>query len=335
MGTIVVLTSMDESMCRRHSCWKPRPFTNMTMAKNKANKKKSTVQTSKSRGLMRQSDLDPAGVAHAAMLYDPCGADLMPTTYPGDRGYINRFVLNNTLGGLTGQTAVVMIMKPGNAVGTFHEVAGASTSITLSYGTTVPGNTFLNANAAKIRSAAYCVTARPVASATNVTGTIHFGIVNATALSQGLVTTPDQLIQLCSESVSASQALMAPLELKWSPGGFDDRYTAIPQVTSDDDSDRNCLLVVAIGLPAATGIQFRHTAIVEWSPKVNLGITNDATSVKPSRCDKDCVLQALKRKDKEWWWSLGKKTWKVGKTIAGGYMTGGITGALGSAVKLM
>jgi len=318
---------------------------NLIMAKTKSKTavKKAKAGTSayqkKMYGMYQQlqaGKLDKEALQAAAMYADPCGADLVPSVYPGDRGYINRFNTINTIGTVAGQTCCVAIWRPSSQGTADYGVADQTIGVVTTYSTNFPGLTFLNTNASKARCAAFCVTVRPVAAPNTATGTIYFGVVNARALRSGLTQTGSALIPLCSESVSASQALMAPLEVRWSPGDFDARYSEVnnPNVSADD-SDVNCLLVVAIGLPAGTGLQYRATAIMEWTPNANLGIANDATEVKTSACDKECVLNFLKKKDRNWWWSLGTKTVNVAKTMAKGYYAGGAIGALGSLTKFM
>jgi hypothetical protein len=126
---------------------------------------------------------------------------------------------------------------------------------------------------------------------------------------------------------------MQPLDVKWSPGTFDDRYS--PTTTADDDTDRNVILICATGLPAATGLQFRMTAIYEWVPFISLGIVNDSTQVKSSVCDKECILRELKRKDINWWWSLGRKTLKVASAVATSAATAGLPGVMGTVMNFI
>lgn len=309
------------------------------MVKKLAIRRKVATKPKTSRPKQQPQDngesLDLVAKSHAAMLHDPCNSDLTPSVYSGDRGYVNRFVFNNNLGTTAGTTAWAYIIKPGNSISFNTDQPTSAATIAVGYANGYPGNVFLAANAAKHRCVALCTTIRPTAAPSSATGTIHFGIVNAASVANGTVVSVDSLVGLCSDSVSVSQALMQPLEVKWSPGGFDDRYspTWTAGFTGDDDSDRNVLIVCGIGFIAASGVQARTTAIQEWSPKQSLGITNDATSVSPSKCDKECVLRMLKAKDKSWWWSLGKKTFNFGKGVTKGYYTGGAIGALGAAVR--
>lgn len=320
--------------------WSPPGHEIYLMAKTKqvARLPKKKVKKSKSRkGSGTGEKIDSYGAGAARMYEDPCGAELVPSVYPGDRGYVNRFVYNRVLAAGAGQTCAVYIIKPGNSISVASEPLLPTTSIGLPYGNEYPGNVFLAANASKHRCAGFCVSVRPIASPNNVTGTIHFGVLNASSVPGTLSTTAQALAALCTESISVSQAAMAPLEVKWCPGGFDDRYspTWSAGFTGDDDSDRNVLIVVCLGLPPATGMQFRATAIQEWTPKVDLGVVQDATAQKPSICDKECILRNLKRKDPDWWWNLGKKAYNVGSQLVAGYYTGGPIGMMGAATRFM
>lgn len=270
--------------------------------------------------------------AKAAVMYaDPCGADLVPTVYPGDRGYINRF--NNVFEVATGatQTAGMWVAKPGVNVGyNVGLLDSSATAFTTAFvDTQMPGAGFFNANARKIRCAGFCTTIRVNATVNNATGAFYYGVIPAQSIIEGQAfTSLSQIIPLLSHMVAASQVTVAPLEICWSPGAFDDRYCQTTTVTGDDDSDRNILVVIAVGLPSASGYNVRNTAIYEWTP---VATTIDSTSVTPSRCDFGCILRNLKRKDPEWWWKLGTKGVGVASSILGAYSTGGIGKA---AVKM-
>lgn len=302
--------------------------------KQNIRKKKNGIRRPVQRRRLGGADqLDHDAEKHAMMLYDPCSAQLAQSVYTGDQGYVNRFVSNFTIGSGAGETAFVLVLKPGNGVLYQSGAANGASALTIGFSTVnVPGAGFLGTNASKQRSVAACFAVRPIAAPSSATGTLYYGVVNAQSVALGTITSANQLIDLCTESVSSSQALMAPLEVKWSPGGFDDRYT-VPATNADDDSDRNVILVVGTGFNAATGINVRGVAIQEWIPKVGLGINNDATSTKNSTCDIACVLRNLKRKDTDWWWSLGKSALKITKSMATGYYSGGVVGAIGAGLK--
>jgi hypothetical protein len=312
------------------------------MAKNKSKTTRPAVRRRRAiRATPNNSDtLDIHAAKAAGMLYDPCTADLVPSVYPGDRGYVNRFVFNRNLGTGAGLNSFIYAFKPGNTLAFAAEFTGPDITATVAWGNDVPGASFLggaSATSARSRCTGFCMTARPISSPNLVTGTLHFGIIPAGSLSQGVTVSPNIVAAMCTESVSASQAAMAPLDVKWCPGSFDDRYS--PSWTAgfvgDDDTDRNLIVIVGVGFPTTGGCAFRVTGIHEWSPKVNFGIVTDSTSTKPSRCDKDCVLRKLKEKDPNWWWSIGKKTVGVAKDLISGYYTGGAFGVMGAMAKFV
>lgn len=279
-----------------------------------------------------QDDLDDHAVAAAKMYIDPCGADLAPSVYPGDRGYINRFVsvLNVANGAL--ETAGVWIAKPGVNVGFNGAAALGSTGLAISFvDTQMPGAGFLNSQATKQRCVGYCSSIRVGATVNSATGYIYYGVIPASSLASGTFSV-DTIVTLLTHSISASSAAVNPIEICWSPGAFDDRYCPPAGVTADDDSDRNILVVAANGLPAATGFNVRNTAIYEWTPS---SVPVDSTSVTPSKCDFNCVLRNLKRKDPEWWFRQGRRGVSAAASILGAYTTGGVGGAMRRMASFM
>lgn len=299
-----------------------------TSRKPKPSKAAPRVKKAKKQMMMKPPGtyIDQPALAHAKLLYDPCGAELVASVYPGDRGYVNRFTSTLSLAQAVGQTCGAIIIKPGNAL--THISADSLSSLTsvMAFGPgNFPGNTFYSTNAAKQRAVAACINISPNASLTNVTGTFHFGVVSAASVINGTSKTFDELAEMCTERIAAATLLTQPLEVKWVPGSFDDRYC--PQGVTDDDSDRNLILVVFRGLPAASGITARLTAVTEWVPKTNLGIAFDATATKPSDCDKECVIKYLNSRDKTWWWNLGSKVFNITTRAAKGFASGGFLGA--------
>lgn len=307
----------------------------MVKSRNMSSKKPKKVRKVK---VVRSEsdDLDAPAVAAANMYYDPCGSTLVPTVYPGDRGYVNRFASTFNLGTTAGDTFTLCIFKPGVQV--MYTVSGASalTSGTITYADTLaPGAAFTNSNASKIRCAGACITYRPLSTPNNATGMIYYGVVPASSVPEGATLIPQALLPLLTNSVSATQALLNPLEIKFSPGAFDDRYCPPVGITADDDTDRNVIIVLANGLPSGGGATLRATAIYEWTPTVGSAVVIDSTSVKPSRCDFNCVLRNLKRKDPEWWWALGRKVLRGGTTVAKAYLTAGAPGAVMAASRFL
>lgn len=300
------------------------------MAKMAKAKKKVArrVGPRKNRPIAAEDALDEAGMNALKMYSDPCGATLAPSVYPGDRGYVNRFTSSFNGGTATGEVVSIVIFKPGVNVMFNGAAATGATAVTVNFADTqAPGAAFLNSNATKCRCVGACLQVRPNASPTDGTGQIYFGVVPASAVAEASTPNANELITLLSNTVTVSQALMEPLEVKWSPGAFDDRYCPTTGVTSDDDTDRNVIVIVSVGLKAATGLNFRATGIYEWAPARSIA-TIDSTSVSPSRCSFSCVLRNLKRKDPEWWWQLGIKALKGTTGVVQGYYTGGPLGAV-------
>lgn len=293
-------------------------------------KKQRTKRVQKPQ-LTRTPQLDLMALKHAHMLYDPCNSDLSESTYPGDRGYVNRFTANNGTPTLAGHTGFVLIFKPGNALGHISSFTDPAANITIAFGNgNYPGNAFYSTNCAKQRAVAFCVSLQHLASATNVSGFIDFGVISAAQLPNAAVMSPNQIAGLLTNKVTAMSTLTQTLEVKWCPGSFDDRYC--PQGVTDDDSDRNVVVIVGRNLAASVGTGFKVTAITEWAPKVGLEVALDATSVKESECDKDCVIKYLNSRDKDWWWELGAKTLKFATRALKGYARGGFLGAAASFV---
>lgn len=283
--------------------------------------------------LMR-SELDYAGIAAAEMLYNPCGAELVPTVYPGDQGYMARFNSRFAGGNGAGETCNVLAFKPGNNLTWNASGVASTTSVIPSWvDTQAPGAAFLNTNATKCRAAGACTIIQPIAAPNTATGVIYFGVVPASAIGT-TGRTFDDWARLCTESVNISQALMQPLEVKWSPGSFDDRWSPTTGIQGDDDTDRNVILVVTIGLPAATGVNFRLTAIYEWAPDITISVPYDATNTKPSKCDLSCILRNLKRKSPTWWFNLGIKAITTARDATLAYYAGGPMGLVSTASKL-
>lgn len=308
----------------------------MAKLRNKPVRAQKKKKQPKMMNAVKVDDLDSAGVKAAHMLLDPCGAELVPSVYPGDMGYMARFNSTFNAGTAAGQAVSAVIFKPGNNV--ISNTSGNTSAATYTIGyadTQAPGASFLNSNASKCRAVGACLQIMPNSAPNNATGQITYGIVPASAVADGIITDFDKLIAMCTHRVSISQAVMNPLEVKWVPGTFDDRYSPVAGITSDDDTDRNVILVVCNGFPASTGISFRATCIYEWAPGNAVGVPFDATAVKSSRCDIGCVVRNLRRKDANWWWRLGLRGLEFSKTAAIGYYTGGPIGAVSAAAKYL
>lgn len=279
--------------------------------------RRKALAKGKKRPVQGGDDLDVHAVGAAHMLYDPCGADLVPSVYPGDKGYINRFVTNFTAATIAGETTFYSMFKAGVNVNTAGSAANATTNFPgLGFADTqAPGAAFLNTTASKLRCLGACYQVRVNAAPNNCTGMLYYGVVPASTFVNGTVLNFNEIAPFLTQSVSCSQVAMQPLEIKWVPGLFDEKYCDSFGIVSDDDSDRNMIVIAGTGLPAATGVNIKSTGIYEWTPSTSTRITIDSTGVNPSRCTLSCVLRNLKRKDADWWWALGKKTLTDRKSV--------------------
>jgi len=117
------------------------------------------------------------------------------------------------------------------------------------------------------------------------------------------------------------------MECKWLPAASDEDYTIVGQ--DPDTTDSNIILMVFLGLPAASGVIVRSTNIVEWKPLANLGIVSESYKGNPSQNTIEHVKAMLNTRNPHWWSNVGSTAFSVIR----GYATGGIMGATGAAMK--
>lgn len=291
--------------------------------------RKAAARKIKSSSKSVGDDLDSYGVASMKMFDDPCGATLSETIYEGDMGYVNRFVSNFTLGVGATDTAAGLVIRPGVGVAATATAASSGSIMTFNYGDTVmPGAGYLNSVSTKFRCAGFCAIVTPIASPNNSTGTISVGNIPQSSIPQSSSFSADTVNLNLNEKLSSSQALIAPFQVKWQPGLFDDKYCGSVAVLSDDDTDRNALCIIMTGFPAGSGVNVRLVGIYEWTPIATTGIVIDSTAIKRSRCNLACVLRNLKRKSPTWWFELGR-------AAVGGYIQNGVMGAAAKSIKFL
>jgi len=293
-------------------------------ARGVARKAKATVAG------VRQAILDDKAVAAANMLMDPCNAKLSEACYRGDVGYKSRFVNNQSLGTGAGQTAAAIAFIPSN--NTYAFVASTSSGISSTW-TVVggPGTGFLGGAASSIRSLGACVSATPISANLNTSGQVYTTICPVNSLpsnaASGTAVTIDNLLLLCNKYGKLS--IDEPMETKFIPAAGDENYSPITVAPPSDLSDNNCILMCFVGLPPASGVICRLTNIIEWKPQPFTGISSESYQGNPSVNTIEHVKQALVRKDANWWSNIGKGAYSVVR----GYVTGGMVGAMGAAMK--
>lgn len=285
----------------------------------------------KAKVVMREVDsvaLDAKAQAAARMLADPCNAPLSEACYRGDAGYRSRFVSNFSLGTGAGQTAAAVVFIPTQNTFAFVTTPTSATAGTWSV-TAGPGSPFLTTNASAIRSLGACVSATPLSPNLSTSGQVYSTICSISALQgtaiSGATVTIDNLLVLCNKYGKIS--IDEPMETKWIPASGDEEY--VTPTGSADVSDVNCVLMIFVGFPAATGIVCRFTNIIEWKPASTIGIVSESYLGNPSRNTIEHVKQVLHKRDPAWWSNVGKTAYSVVR----GYATGGTVGAIGAAMK--
>lgn len=269
--------------------------------------------------------LDAKARAAAAMLTDPCNAALSEACYRGDQGYRNRFVSNSSLGVTAGHTAVAVAFVPGsNTVFWLSNTTSSGLVAWASFGG--PGVSFLATVTDVSRSLGACTSATPQAANLSVSGQVYSGVVPFSSLNTGATQSADNLAQLCNRYGKIS--IDTPMECKFVPGAADEDYTATNGQPTDV-SDSNVILMVFIGLPAASGVALRFTNIIEWKPRFNLGVTTQSVLGNPSRNTIEHIKEHLRTTNPNWWSNVGATAWSVVR----GYATGGVMGAAGAALR--
>jgi hypothetical protein len=272
------------------------------MAKQK--KKMPRRRSQRNRGRPVANGVQAYGpvTAYAHLLKDPCNAPLS-TPYPGEAGFVQRFVLDTTVNTTAGDTAGYFVFSP-SANQTF--ILGRATSGTA--GTPGifpgPGATYLNANAGKMRPISACITVIPSAvSYNNLTGELGVFNTSSDTITTGTSLTVDQVLQLTgARTVLAKRSYDA----RWMPGSLDHTYNASSPIggfTISDSSDANMVGIAYRGYPAGTALTIRVTLVCEWTPDPGLGITTTAAR-NPNVLAHDKVVAAMSHQDASWWHDL-------------------------------
>ncbi|APG76226.1 hypothetical protein 3 [Changjiang tombus-like virus 10] len=264
--------------------------------------------------------LDPAGQKAANMLLDPCNAQLSPAAYRGDQGYKTRFVSNGSIGQAPNSTCAGIIFTP--SLGRVYSADATTSTATVTWNVGSfpnPGQNFMQGNADSIRSLGACLSCYPVSSVMNTSGFVYTGIVPESAALAA--TTLDGLSQLCNRTSRIQVA--EPMETKFVPGAGDEVYNPVGG-SIQNDNDTMCIVFVFTGFSSASGIRIRATNIIEWKPDPSLGIVSESHLTNPSVNTIEHVKRCLFEQDPHWFSSVGN----IVKRTVGGYMSGGIAGAV-------
>ncbi|QKI28850.1 hypothetical protein 3 [Ginkgo biloba tombusvirus] len=305
------------------------------MAKQKQ-KQKQKPRTRKGRG-RQVAGLGAKELQLARLLNDPCSAEIPAgSIYSGETGIVSRFAVELGVGSGVAETCGAILFHPNDNTVAILSQANPATTFTINAGNFVtgngPGTAFLLSNAAKMRSLAACITAMPVSSTLNCTGDIAVG--NLTLSS--VYGTNVSINSIFSLLTVRGPMVRKNYEAKFVPGAFDSRYAKIftgsnPSSSGTDDSDTAVVVLAFRGVPAASGLLFRLTSVVEWTPIFNVGLTtSSSTNVGVKH---DVVTSALSKHHGGWWHNLwdrvGSDLGGIASHLAGQVITGGAKAVAG------
>lgn len=261
-----------------------------------------------------------ANAKYAQLLLDPCNADVsLEKRYRGERGFIQRFVSDGTVNTTAGNTAGFVLFHPNSdAVFTFS-AATSGTATTISLGSYIlngalpgPGQNYLSTNADKLRAYAACIQAYPSAvSITNLTGEYAVGVISLSA-TFGTWSTDSFFAMLSGRGAMTKRRT----ECKWYPGALDDRYSGFNANTSIDATDTNVIVLAYRGYVSGAALSIRLTTVVEWTPRVAMGIAPTQTTSHPLKHDE--VVAAIHHKKSSWLHNLGEEFGHAASTFVGG-----------------
>lgn len=218
---------------------------------------------------LERSRISTVAANHWRMVSDPCGAPLAESAYPGRSGITSRFTGVFTYAGGT-ETAFLANYNFAALAAAINPLLASTTSVTQSYNVVLPGQTFLNANAAAFRTIGACVSIQYVGTELNRAGTIYGGVLTANSIPAGIATTVDACkVLLPNETRTPGERI---LDLKWFPGYAEMEYD-VSSGSDNFNNDHNALCVAAAGMTAGLGLVIRVTTIVEWLPKLTLGMS--------------------------------------------------------------
>lgn len=273
----------------------------------------------------------------AKLLNDPCSADIPAgSIYSGETGIVSRFAVELGVSSGATETCGAILFHPNDNTLAVFSQSNPATTFTVNAGNFVntngPGTTFLVANAAKMRSLAACITAMPSASTLNCTGDIAVGNITLSSVYGSAVS----INSIFSLLTVRGPVVRKNYEAKMVPGAFDSRYAKVitagnPSTTGTDDSDTSVIVIAFRGLPAASGLLYRLTSVVEWTPLLNVGLTT--TSASNVGINHAAVTQALTKAHGGWWHNLwdhvGSDLGGVASRLAGNVISGGVKAVAG------
>lgn len=241
-------------------------------------KKKTKTQTKapRRRRVRQAVGLSP----YQELLVNPCTA-LPASPYGGERGIVERFVSDFSVGA-AGNTCGFHILYPGS------NVVGSNSNTASNLATVIPtaaavAGGFFPANVRKARTIAACTELIPASlSITNITGELAMGIFDQTTFLPASSYTVDAIFTNCNDREVLQKR---DYEIKWYPGASDHLYSArqgaLASMTAAEPASSNVLVIAWRGIPAGTILSFRNTIVYEWTPEPGLGLAVTSAPGRP------------------------------------------------------
>lgn len=228
------------------------------------------------------------------ILMDPCNAELT-RPYSGEMGIVQRFVYDGTLNNDVGtRTCGYLILQPQRPSQVKIALNASQDSAPLAYDGLAPGYTFLATNGAKLRCHAACAQLfASGASFSNLTGEWAVGVLSCDTLSQGQNVSTDLLFQLSNQRGVLTKE---GVEVKWQPGNLDHTYNSLSEGLA---ADNNLIFIAYRGFPAGASLSYRYTSVLEWTPKVGIGIPS--TAAITAGTNHAAQVAALSARSPGWW----------------------------------
>lgn len=297
----------------------------------KTNKKRSK-QTSKPKAQARRvgaASLDRGAAEYARLIADPCNAPLVHPTYSGtEGGYLVRTESFYTIATGAADTATYLQWTPGlvgngDAILDSWATGGDVSAGPASNGAKAPGYTFLIANANAVRCVAACMKISYVGSESARSGRLHVGHVSGATITSA-ARSPNVV---ASALTHYTRTPAQEVELIWKPGDGDQLFRGPGGgYTISDAAMRQSLCLAAVGLPVATGLTIRMTAVYEWQPIVTDQLSTPSMSKNMSDKTLDQVINVLIR---------GGFSFVKGVVSGGGGLPAGIIAALSATMGTM
>lgn len=272
--------------------------------------------------------LDGAAAQYARLLREPCTAPLVhPIFAGGEGGYLFRAESTFTLIADAGQTAGVLHWTPGavgsdglDVIGGSAATSGAAITVAAlgASATYTPGYNFL-ANSSAVRCIAGAMQIAFVGTELNRSGRFHYGQTSGGLINVADTPSADSLAPILENWERTPTDIV---QINWKPNIADTQWTDPGAATGAGFKSKMSSLTYAIaGLPAATGVFIRLTAVYEWKPAYATGLASASATKAISRSTLDNVLDYLTESGYNW-------ARQTGYGIGNAAMTGMSAGAM-------